>query len=138
MEVSGRENKGARVKALGRLLASSKPGLWHETESGSAAASGCFGLDRHSQAIWAHAELWLEQRAQKRDGRTAHEINPAPDRHLFASLHHLECLVEEDFASECIIDNLYEAVRERKSPATGVLYHGNSAAKGKLDNDAAA
>lgn len=68
---------------------------------------------------------------------TAHEVDPGADAHLFALLHHLEGLIEEDLTSEGVVNNFDVAVSQGESPPRGVLLHGNAASEGQLEDDAA-
>lgn len=68
---------------------------------------------------------------------TAHEVDPRADAHLFALLHHLERLIEEDLASESVVYDFDIAVGRGKAPPGSVFFHANTAAKGQLEDDAA-
>lgn len=71
-------------------------------------------------------------------GPTAHEVDPGADAHLLALLHHLESLVEEDFAGEGVVYDFDVAVSEREAPPRGIFLHGDAPAEGQFDDDAAA
>lgn len=68
---------------------------------------------------------------------TAHQIDPGANAHLLARLHHLERLVEQDFASKSIVDDFNNTIGKREAPPRGVLLHADAAAEGQFYNDAA-
>ena len=71
-------------------------------------------------------------------GRTAHQVNPRADAHLFAALHHLERLVEQDLAGERVVDDFDDAVRQGQPPSLRIPLHAYPAAEGEFDDDAPA
>lgn len=66
---------------------------------------------------------------------TAHQVNPRADAHLFARFHHLQCLVQQDFASKCVVYNFDNPVCQRKSSPRGVLLHAHTTSESQLDDN---
>jgi len=68
--------------------------------------------------------------------RTAHEINPSTNTVLLAALNHLERLVQNRLAGLTVVNDLDQAVGERKSTPGRVADHGNASPEGELDENA--
>jgi hypothetical protein len=68
---------------------------------------------------------------------TTHEVYPRAYAHLLAALHHFECLVEQDFARQRVVNDLDNSVGERETSSVGILLHADSSAESQFDNDTA-
>ena len=69
---------------------------------------------------------------------TTHQVDPGADAHLLALLHHLQGLVEQNFAGKGVVYDFDIAVRRGEAPPGRVLFHADAATKGQLEDNATA
>lgn len=91
----------------------------------------------HQSRVLKATSCGREKSGGPGDLRTAHQVDPRADAHLFALLHHLQSFVEQHFSSKRVVYDFDVAVGRRESSSRGVFFHADSAPERKFEDDAA-